>query len=91
MYLKLLRNMICLFEGELACSNFSMVVDHSLFKCNVLFEDDEITPSDVPSGVNLESSVVLHNYTFYSNPNGVKLSLSGNLFFKDKGTLVEKE
>uniref|UniRef100_M1DZ30 Histidine-rich glycoprotein n=1 Tax=Solanum tuberosum TaxID=4113 RepID=M1DZ30_SOLTU len=44
------------------------VVDHSLFKYNILFEDGDITLSEVPSGVNHESSVALDSYTFYSNP-----------------------
>ena len=69
------KNDMCPFEGELACFNSPMMVDHSLFKYNILFEDDEITPSDVPSGVKLESSVVLNSYTVYSNHYGVKLSL----------------
>ena len=44
------------------------MVDHSLFKYNILFEDDEITPSGVSSRVNHESSVVLDSYTFHNNP-----------------------
>uniref|UniRef100_M1DKW2 Histidine-rich glycoprotein n=1 Tax=Solanum tuberosum TaxID=4113 RepID=M1DKW2_SOLTU len=40
-------------KGELACFNSPMVVDHSLFKYNVLFEDDEITPNCPPKDGNL--------------------------------------
>uniref|UniRef100_M1DPF6 Uncharacterized protein n=1 Tax=Solanum tuberosum TaxID=4113 RepID=M1DPF6_SOLTU len=84
---------MCLFEGELACFTSSLVVDHSLFKYNILFDDNEITPSDVPSGVNHESSIVLDSYTCYNNPYGVKLFLpkDGNLFLEDESTLVGKE
>ncbi|KAH0705783.1 hypothetical protein KY285_010314 [Solanum tuberosum] len=58
-----------------------------------LFEDDEITPSDVPSGVNLESSIVLDSYTCYSNPLWCEAfpPKDGNLFLKDESTLVGKE
>uniref|UniRef100_M1DX91 Uncharacterized protein n=1 Tax=Solanum tuberosum TaxID=4113 RepID=M1DX91_SOLTU len=84
---------ICLFEGELACFNSSLVVDHSLFKYNIQFEDDEITPSDVPSGVNLESSIVLDSYTCGSNPLWCEAfpPKDGNLFLEDKSTFVGKE
>ncbi|KAH0753222.1 hypothetical protein KY285_006370 [Solanum tuberosum] len=58
---------MCLFEGELACFTSSLVVDYSLFKYNILFEDVEITPSDIPSGVNHKGSIVLDNYTCYNN------------------------
>ncbi|KAH0693027.1 hypothetical protein KY285_020124 [Solanum tuberosum] len=84
---------LCLFEGELACLNSSLVVDQPLFKYNIIFEDDEITPSDVPSSVNLESSVVLNNYTIYSNPLWCEAfnPKDGNLFLEDESTLVGKE
>ena len=69
------------------------MVDHSLFKYNILFEDDEITPSDVPSGVNLKSSIVLDSYTCYSNPLWCEAfpPKDGNLFLEDESTLVGKE
>jgi len=84
---------MCLSEGELACFNSSLVVDHSLFKYNIQFEDDEITPSDVPSGVNLESSIVLDSYTCDSNPLWCEAfpPKDGNLFLEDESTLVGKE
>ncbi|KAH0776600.1 hypothetical protein KY290_008011 [Solanum tuberosum] len=87
------KNDMCPFEGELACFHSSLVVDHSLFKYNILFEDDEITPTDVPSGVNLESSVVLDNYTFYSDPLWCEAypPKDGNLFLEDESTLVGKD
>ncbi|KAH0650282.1 hypothetical protein KY284_030194 [Solanum tuberosum] len=80
-------------HGELECFNSSLVVVLSLFKYNVLFEDDEITPIEVPSGVNLESSVVLNNYNVYSNPLWCEAFLpkDGNLFLEDESTLVGKE
>ncbi|KAH0706072.1 hypothetical protein KY289_011148 [Solanum tuberosum] len=83
---------MCLFEGELECFNSSLVVHHSLLKYNVLFEDDEITPSDVPSSVNLESSIVLDSYTCYSNPLWCEAfpPKDGNLL-EDKSTLVGKQ
>uniref|UniRef100_M1DG64 Uncharacterized protein n=1 Tax=Solanum tuberosum TaxID=4113 RepID=M1DG64_SOLTU len=79
--------------GELACFNSPMVVDHCLFKYNILFEDDEITPSDVPSGVDHESSVVLDSYTLYSNPLWCEdcPPKDRNLFLEDESTLVGKE
>ncbi|KAH0725265.1 hypothetical protein KY284_001130 [Solanum tuberosum] len=84
---------MCIFEGDLACFNSSLVVDHSFFKYNILFEDDEITPSDVPSGVKLESSIVLDSYTCYNNPLWCEAfpPKDGNLFLEDKSTLVGKE
>uniref|UniRef100_M1A7Z5 Uncharacterized protein n=1 Tax=Solanum tuberosum TaxID=4113 RepID=M1A7Z5_SOLTU len=87
------KNDMFLSEGELACFNSSLVVDHSLFKYNILFEDDEITPSDVPSGVKLESSIVLDSYTCYSNPLWCEAfpPKDGNLFLEDESTLVGKE
>uniref|UniRef100_M1DN12 Uncharacterized protein n=1 Tax=Solanum tuberosum TaxID=4113 RepID=M1DN12_SOLTU len=87
------KNDKCLFEGELACFNSSLVVDHSIFKYNILFEDDEITPSDVPSGVSHESSIVLDNYTCYYNPLWCEAfpPKDGNLFLEDESTLVEEE
>uniref|UniRef100_M1DP86 Gag-pol protein n=1 Tax=Solanum tuberosum TaxID=4113 RepID=M1DP86_SOLTU len=77
---------MCLFKGELACFNSSLVVDHSLFKYNIFFEDDEITPSDVPSYVNLENNIVLDSYTCYSNPlwREAFSPKYGNLFLKDE-------
>jgi len=87
------KNDICPFEGELACFDSSLVVDHPFLKYNVLFEDDGITPSDVPSGVKLESSVVLNNYIVYSNPLWCEAfpPKDGNLFLEDESTLVEEE
>uniref|UniRef100_M1DNY6 Uncharacterized protein n=1 Tax=Solanum tuberosum TaxID=4113 RepID=M1DNY6_SOLTU len=86
------KNDMCLFEGELACSNSSMMIDHSLFKYNILLEDDEITPSDVPSGVNNESSIVLDSYTCYSNPLSEAFPpKDGNIILEDESTLGEKE
>uniref|UniRef100_M1DXB0 Uncharacterized protein n=1 Tax=Solanum tuberosum TaxID=4113 RepID=M1DXB0_SOLTU len=84
---------MCLSEGELACFNSSLVVDHSIFKYNIQFEDDEITPSDVPGGVNLESSIVLDSYTCDSNPLWCEAfpHKDGNLFLEDEDTLVGKE
>uniref|UniRef100_M1DPB2 Uncharacterized protein n=1 Tax=Solanum tuberosum TaxID=4113 RepID=M1DPB2_SOLTU len=84
---------MCLSEGELACFNSSLVVDHSLFKYNIQFEDDEITPSDLPSGVNLERSIVLDSYTCDSNPLWCEAfpHKDGNLFLEDEDTLVGKE
>ncbi|KAK4729766.1 hypothetical protein R3W88_022754 [Solanum pinnatisectum] len=87
------KNDMCLFEDELACFNSPMVVDHSLFKYNILFEDDEITPNDVSSGVNHESSVVLDSYAFYSNPLWCEdcPPKDGNVFLEDKSTIVGKD
>ncbi|KAH0638013.1 hypothetical protein KY289_037928 [Solanum tuberosum] len=87
------KNDICPFEGELACFDSSLVVDHPFLKYNVLFEDEGITPSDVPSGVKLESSVALNNYTVYSNPLWCEAfpPKDGNLFLEDESTLVGKE
>ncbi|KAH0698453.1 hypothetical protein KY284_012668 [Solanum tuberosum] len=84
---------VYLSEGELACFNSSLVVDHSLFKYNIQFEDDEITPSDVPSGVNLESSIVLESYTCDSNLLCCEAfpPKDGNLFLEDESTLVGNE
>ncbi|KAH0698644.1 hypothetical protein KY284_012859 [Solanum tuberosum] len=84
---------MCLSEGELTCFNSSLVMDHSLFKYNLQFEDDEINPSDVPSGVNLESSIVLDSYTCDSNPLWCEAfpPKDGNLFLEDEGTFVGKE
>ncbi|KAH0643743.1 hypothetical protein KY290_033529 [Solanum tuberosum] len=75
------------------CVDQPVLVDHSLFKYNILFEDDEIIPSDVPSGVNLESSIVLDSYTCYSNPLWCEAfpPKDGNLFLEDESTLVGKE
>ncbi|KAH0761445.1 hypothetical protein KY290_017518 [Solanum tuberosum] len=80
-------------KGELGCFNSPMVVDHSLFKYNILFEDDEITPSDVPSGVDHDSSVVFDNYAFYSNLLWFEdyPPKDGNLFLEDESTLVGKD
>ncbi|KAH0657527.1 hypothetical protein KY289_026275 [Solanum tuberosum] len=85
-----LKNDMCLFMGELACFNSSRVVDHPLFKYNILFEDDEITRNDVPSGVNHENSIVFDNYTCYSNPLWFEACppKDGNLFLEDESTLV---
>ncbi|KAH0728098.1 hypothetical protein KY284_003963 [Solanum tuberosum] len=60
---------------------------------NILFEEDEITPSDVPSGVNHESSVVLDSYAFYSNPLWCEdcPHKDGNLFLEDESTLLGKD
>uniref|UniRef100_M1DFA3 Uncharacterized protein n=1 Tax=Solanum tuberosum TaxID=4113 RepID=M1DFA3_SOLTU len=87
------KNDMCLFEGELECFNSSLVVDHSLSKYNILFENDKITPSDVPNGVKLESSVVLNNNTVYNNPLWCKAFPSKDriLFLEDESTLVGKE
>uniref|UniRef100_M1D8F8 Uncharacterized protein n=1 Tax=Solanum tuberosum TaxID=4113 RepID=M1D8F8_SOLTU len=87
------NNDICPFEGELACFDSSLVVDRLLLKYNVLFEDDGITPSDVPSGGKLESSVVLNNYNVYSNPLRCEAfpPKDENLFLEDESTLVGKE
>ncbi|KAH0633572.1 hypothetical protein KY284_036358 [Solanum tuberosum] len=87
------KNDICPFEGELPCFDSSLVVDHPLLKYNVLFEDEGITPSDVPSGVKLESSVAFNNYTVYSNPLWCEAfpPKDGNLFLADESTLVGKE
>ncbi|KAH0725275.1 hypothetical protein KY284_001140 [Solanum tuberosum] len=84
---------MCLFESELECFNYSLVVDHSHFKYNILLGDDKITPSDVPSGVKLESSVVLNNYIVYSNPLWCESfpPKNENLFLKNESTLVGKE
>ncbi|KAH0698485.1 hypothetical protein KY284_012700 [Solanum tuberosum] len=73
---------ISIVEDLIAC----FVVDHSLFKYNILFEDDEITHSDVPSGVKLESSVVLNNYIVYSNPLWCEAfpPKDGNLFLENE-------
>uniref|UniRef100_M1DD23 Uncharacterized protein n=1 Tax=Solanum tuberosum TaxID=4113 RepID=M1DD23_SOLTU len=84
---------MCLFEGELSCLNSSLVVDHSLPKCNISFEDDEITPSDVPSGVNHENNIALDSYTCYSIPlwcEAFPLE-DGNLFLEDESPIVGKE
>uniref|UniRef100_M1DZJ0 Uncharacterized protein n=1 Tax=Solanum tuberosum TaxID=4113 RepID=M1DZJ0_SOLTU len=87
------KNDMCLFEGEFACFNSSLVVEHSLFKYNILFEDDEITSSDVPSGVSHESSIVLENYTCYNKPLWCEAfpPKDENLFLEDESTLVGKE
>ncbi|KAH0633205.1 hypothetical protein KY284_035991 [Solanum tuberosum] len=81
---------MCLFEGELECFNSSLAVDPSFFKYNILFEDDEITPSDVPSGVSHESSIVPDNYTCSDNPLwcGACPPNDENLFLEDESTLV---
>ncbi|KAH0749134.1 hypothetical protein KY290_028366 [Solanum tuberosum] len=87
------KNDMCLFEDELACFNSSLVFYHSLFKYNILFIDDEITPSDVSSGVNNERSIVLDSYTCYSNPLWCEVfpPKGGNLFLEDESTHVGKE
>ncbi|KAH0725192.1 hypothetical protein KY284_001057 [Solanum tuberosum] len=56
-------------------------------------QDDEITPSDVTSGVNLESSIVLASYTCYSNPLWCEAfpPKDGNLFLENESTLVGKK
>ncbi|KAH0689015.1 hypothetical protein KY290_017095 [Solanum tuberosum] len=56
-------------------------------------QDDEITPRDIPSGVNLESSIVLDSYTCDSNPLWCEdfPPKDGNLFLQDESTLVGKE
>ncbi|KAH0689497.1 hypothetical protein KY289_016855 [Solanum tuberosum] len=79
--------------GEFACFNSPTVVDHSLFKYNILIEKDEITYSDVPSGVNHESGVVLDSYVFYSNPIWCEdcPPKDENLFLEDESTLVGKD
>uniref|UniRef100_M1DJ44 Uncharacterized protein n=1 Tax=Solanum tuberosum TaxID=4113 RepID=M1DJ44_SOLTU len=79
--------------GEHACFGSSLVVDPSLFKYNILFRDAEITPSNVHSGVNLESNIALDNYTCYSNPLWCEAfpPKDGNLFLEDESTLVGKE
>ncbi|KAH0693041.1 hypothetical protein KY285_020138 [Solanum tuberosum] len=86
------KNDMCLFEDELEFFNSSRVVDHSLFKYNILFEDDEITLSDVPSGVSLESSIVLDSYTCYSNPLWCEAfpPKDGNLLLEDLVLLWER-
>ncbi|KAH0717140.1 hypothetical protein KY285_013171 [Solanum tuberosum] len=55
--------------------------------------NNEITPSDVPSGVSHESSIVLDNYTCYYNPLWCETfpPKDGNLFLEDESTLVEEE
>uniref|UniRef100_M1E0C1 Uncharacterized protein n=1 Tax=Solanum tuberosum TaxID=4113 RepID=M1E0C1_SOLTU len=70
----------------------SLFFDHSLCKYNILFEDDKITPSDVPSGENHESSIVLDNYTCYNNPLWYEAfpPKDGNLFLENESTLVGK-
>ncbi|KAH0673852.1 hypothetical protein KY290_026077 [Solanum tuberosum] len=67
------------------------VVD-ALMRCSNI-QDDEITHSDVPSGVKLESNVVLNNYNVYSNPLWCEAfpPKDGNLFLEDESTLVGKE
>uniref|UniRef100_M1DKH8 Uncharacterized protein n=1 Tax=Solanum tuberosum TaxID=4113 RepID=M1DKH8_SOLTU len=85
--------MMCLFVGEVTYFNSFLVVDPSLFKYNILFEDDEITLSDVPSGMNHERSIALDSYTCYSNPLWCEAfpPKDGDLFLEDESTLVEKE
>uniref|UniRef100_M1D8P3 Uncharacterized protein n=1 Tax=Solanum tuberosum TaxID=4113 RepID=M1D8P3_SOLTU len=58
-----------------------------------VLEDVEITPSDVPSRVNHESSIVLDNYTYYNNPLWCEdfPPKDGNLFLEDESTLVGKD
>uniref|UniRef100_M1D998 Uncharacterized protein n=1 Tax=Solanum tuberosum TaxID=4113 RepID=M1D998_SOLTU len=76
-------------------------VDTCALKDSTLFDDnrvdqpayDEITHSDVPSGVNLESSIVLDSYTCYSNPLWCEAfpPKDENIFLEDESTLVGKE
>ncbi|KAH0633106.1 hypothetical protein KY284_035892 [Solanum tuberosum] len=74
------------------CSNIQ-VVDHSLVKRNISFEDDEITPSDVPSGVKHENNIALDSYTCYSISVWCEAfpPKDGNLFLEDESTLLGKE
>lgn len=63
--------------------------DYSLFKYNVLFEHDEINPSDVLSCMNLDSSVVLQDYTLYDNTLWCQdiPPHNGNLLLEDESLL----
>ncbi|WMV45780.1 hypothetical protein MTR67_039165 [Solanum verrucosum] len=60
---------------------------------SILYEDNEISTSDVPSGVSHESSIVLDNYTCYNNPLWCEAfpPIDGNLFLEDESTLLENE
>uniref|UniRef100_M1DT36 Uncharacterized protein n=1 Tax=Solanum tuberosum TaxID=4113 RepID=M1DT36_SOLTU len=85
---------ISIAEDPVACFAHRNHVLENASKIDMcLSEDDEITPSDVPSGVNLESNIVLDSYTCYSIPLWCEAfpSKDGNLFLEDESTLVGKE
>lgn len=65
--------------------NFYPLVDHSLFKYNIIFNNEEITPSDVSSSVNPKSSIVLDSLTCYSNNFPPR---DGNHFLESKVAFV---
>ncbi|KAH0716752.1 hypothetical protein KY290_013019 [Solanum tuberosum] len=75
-------------DALMGCSNIQGKKDLSCGR-----QDDKITPSDVPSGVKLESSIDLDSYTCYSNPLWCEAfpPKNGNLFLEDESTLVGKE
>uniref|UniRef100_M1DHL1 Uncharacterized protein n=1 Tax=Solanum tuberosum TaxID=4113 RepID=M1DHL1_SOLTU len=85
---------ICFVEDPIACfAHRDYVLENASKNDMCLFEDDEITPSDVPSGVNLESNIFLDSYTCYNYPLWCEAfpPKDGNLFLKDESSLVGKE
>ena len=82
-----------LLENGFACSISSSWIDPSLFKYNILFEDDEFTPKE-PSGENdVEGIACLESYSLYANPLWCKNipPKDGNLFLGDESTLKGRE
>ncbi|KAM3306025.1 putative protein isoform X6 [Capsicum chacoense] len=72
---------------ELACSKSVREVDHTLFRYNVLFEDDLNIPSE-PSG-EYDGIAYLGSYSLYANPlwcDNISPQ-DGNLFLEDESTL----
>lgn len=49
--------MIFFCESKITCFNSPSLIDCSLFKYNLLFDDDELTPSMVHCGVNKDGDV----------------------------------
>ncbi|KAF3667570.1 hypothetical protein FXO38_08518 [Capsicum annuum] len=83
----------CPLESELVCSKSSPRVDPTLFRYNILFEDDIVTPNE-PSGENdVEGITCLEGNNLYANPlwcDNIP-SKDENLFLEDKSTLKGKE
>ncbi|KAF3660763.1 Subtilisin-like protease SBT3.3 [Capsicum annuum] len=76
---------------ELVCSKSVREVDHTLFRCNVLFEDD-LNTSNKASGEN-DGMACLGSYSLYANPlwcDNIPLK-DRNLFLEDESTLRSKE
>lgn len=90
-----LKDDICLFENEITCFNSSSSIDYSLFKYNVLFDDNEIIDSEVPSGVkcNVGHVAILMGYKLFDNPLWIDDTCphDGNLFLESHSMLVGKD